>query len=217
MLSTPPQGSRVHTPCCSLCANVRDFYFGICRAPGTNPLWILRDHCTCPDQDECRLQMMLCEPTPGFTEKELMSNLGTSITFLEFSVCRNCAPGLSVPSPLWVLMWWLRKLCWVVPALPGRPRSEDLQPLPLNPRHPTLLSRNSSRYLSSLALVIWRNTDSRHFSDTVILPILRFRFFFPLPPGSLVCLSPAVWRCWWPEGAVGEEEWLARAGSGGGR
>lgn len=133
--------------------------------------------------------------------------------FLEFSVCWNRAPGLSVLRPLWVLMWRLRTLCWVVPALLGRPRSEDSQPLPPEDPPPTLLRRNSSRYLSSLALVIWRNTDSRHFSDTVILPILRFRFFFPLPPGSLVCFSPAVWRCWWPEGAAGEE-WLARAGSG---
>jgi hypothetical protein len=72
------------------------------------------------------------------------------------------------------------------------------------PRDPalTLLSRNSSRYLSSLALVILRNTDSRHFSDTVILPTLRFRFLFPLPPASLLCFSPPAWRCWWPEEAV---------------
>lgn len=88
------------------------------------------------------------------------------------------------------------------------------------PGWPTLLSRNSSRYLSSLALVILRNTDSRHFSDTVILPILRFRFFFPLPPGSLACFSPVAWRCWWLEGAGegdGRQERLVRAvGSWGG-
>lgn len=75
-------------------------------------------------------------------------------------------------------------------------------------------------YLSSLALVILRNTDSRHFSDTVILPILRFRFFFPLPPGSLACFSPVAWRCWWLEGAGeggGRQERLVRAvGSWGG-
>lgn len=101
-------------------------------------------------------------------------------------------------------MWRLREYR-VVTTLLGRPRSHPAcAPNPIvAPGRPTLLSRNSSRYLSSLAFVILRNTDSRHFSDTVILPILRFRFFFPLPPGSLACFSPAGWRCWWLEEAGG--------------
>lgn len=158
---------------------------------------------------KCKLQGVPASPG-RLPENELMPNGGTSAAFY--------VPGLAVSG----LLGGLRTLCWVVTVLLGRPRPKPVYAPPPcvssapgpAPHQPTLLSRNSSRYLSSLALVILRNTDSRHFSDTVILPILKFRFFFPLPPGSLVCFSPVVWRCWWLDGAAGEKEQLVRAGLG---
>lgn len=124
-----------------------------------------------------------------------MSSLIISIWFLEFSVLELCIWTVSSRHAEG------SRNCRVMKTLLGMPRPDSAcAPSPIVAlRRPTLLSRNSSKYLSSLALVILRNTDSRHFSDTVILPILRLRFFFPLPPGSLACFSPAGWRCWWLE------------------